>query len=348
MNPGLYGGFIKKYSFPLDNITKHPYSNFKILINEEENSMKKTGVIFLLLAVCGFGFAGGTKESTAKSHLFGFTVMDLTTPFFVVMRDSIQKAVAARGDRLISQDGALDQTKQNNIIEDMITQGIEILFLNPVDSVSVQPALIACRDAGVKVIVLDSGVARTDLVETFISSNNFQAGELCGEEIKRLYPNGAKICILENLLAESIIQRVNGLEQALKGSKSTIVARKGLTNYDQVLPTVEDMLQAHPDVDVFWGLNDPVALIMQGVIESAGVTGKIKVVSIDGAPSGKSSIASGGLHSTAAQSPATLGTIAVEVAYKLLAGEKINPSYSVDTFLITKDNVNKYPLDSWQ
>jgi ribose transport system substrate-binding protein len=310
--------------------------------------MRKTLAFFLFLAVCGFGFAGGSKETAAKSHLFGFTVMDMTDPFFVVMKDSIQEAVTARGDRLISQGGALDQTKQNNGIEDMITQGIEILFLNPVDSVSVQPALIACRDAGVKVIVLDSGVARTDLVETLISSNNFQAGELCGKEIIRLYPGGARVCILENPLAESVVERVKGLEQALGGSRSTIVDRKAITSYDMVLPAVEDMLQAHPDVDVFWGLNDPVALIMQGVVESAGVVGKVRVLSVDGAPSGKSSIAGGGMHSTAAQSPATLGTMGVELAYKLLAGEKLDPSYAVDTFLITKDNVNNYPLDSWQ
>jgi ribose transport system substrate-binding protein len=310
--------------------------------------MRKMLVLFLVLVICGFGFAGGSRDTAAKSHLFGFAVMDMTDPFFVVMRDSIQNVVAARGDRLISQGGALDQTKQNNGIEDMITQGIEILFLNPVDSVSVQPALIACRDAGIKVIVLDSGVARTDLVETLISSNNFQAGELCGKEIIKLYPNGAKICILENPLAESVIQRVQGLEQALKGSTSTIIDRKAITSYDMVLPAVEDMLQAHPDVDVFWGLNDPVALIMQGVVESAGVTGKVRVLSVDGAPSGKSSIAAGGLYATAAQSPATLGTMGIELAYKLLAGEKLNPAYSVDTFLITKDNVNNYPVDSWQ
>ena len=56
-------------------------------------------------------------------------------------------------------DGQQNQAKQNDVIEDLITQGIEVLFLNPVDSESVQPALEACAEAGVKVINVDSAVA---------------------------------------------------------------------------------------------------------------------------------------------------------------------------------------------
>ena len=80
----------------------------------------------------------------AEGHVFGYTCMDLTNPFHIAMRDAMQEAVEANGDTLIAIDGQQQQIKQNDVIEDLITQGIEALFLNPVDSASVQPELEAC------------------------------------------------------------------------------------------------------------------------------------------------------------------------------------------------------------
>lgn len=279
--------------------------------------------------------------------MFGYTCMDLTNPFHIAMRDAMQEAVEANGDTFIGIDGQSDQLTQNDVIEDLITQGIEVLFLNPVDSASVQPALEACQAAGVKVINVDSAVQDRSLIETYIASNNVQAGRQCGEEIVRLFPDGCNICIIENPLAESVVQRVQGLEEALEGTNCTIVDRKSISTMDAVLSTAEDMLTANPDIDVFWGLNNDVSLIILGAVESAGRADEIKVMSVDGSPSGKTSVAEGGLYATAAQSPVSLGQKAVECAYTLLDGGSIEAEYALDTTLVTPENVNDMQPDQW-
>jgi ribose transport system substrate-binding protein len=274
--------------------------------------------------------------------------MDLTDPFHNTIRETIQKAVEARGDRLIYFDGALDQTRQNNGIEDMITQGIDILFLNPVDSQGVLPMLEACREAGIKVIVLDSGVSQPDLTVTYIHDNHYQGGVLTGKEIIRLYPNGAQICLLENPLAESVVSRVKGLEDSIKDSKSVIIDRKAVTRMEQVLPFTEDMLQAHPNMDVFWSLNSDIALIIEGVLTSAGTADHVKVLSVGGGPAEKKNIAAGGVWATAAQSPITVGTKAAEIAYKVLAGERVDPEYPCDLKWITQENISNFNTNIWE
>lgn len=295
------------------------------------------------------GAASGSPASTTESagQKFGYTCMDLTNPFQIAMRDAVQQVVKEKGGTLVSIDGAADQTKQNNAIEDMITQGIKVLFLNPVDSKGVKPALQACKAAGVKVIVLDSNVADTDLTETFISSNNYQAGKLCGEEMVKLYPNGAKLCIIENPLAESVVQRVKGLQDAINGSNIKLVDRKSISSMDKVLSSAEDLLQAHPDVNIFWGLNDDVSLIVQGAVESAGIAKQVKVFSVDGSPSGKKSIAKGGVYLTAAQSPVSIGKKGAECAYDILAGKTVEKTYSIDTSIVNADNVKTVGSDNW-
>lgn len=306
--------------------------------------MNKKITAFILTAV----MAGVmTITASAEGHVFGYTCMDMTNPFHIAMRDAMQAKIEENGDELIAIDGQQQQIKQNDVIEDLITQGIEVLFLNPVDSASVQPELEACASAGIPVINVDSAVQDRSLIATYIASNNVEAGRQCGEEIVKLYPDGCNICVIENPLAESVVQRVQGLEEAIDGTECKIIDRKSISTMDAVLGNAEDILTANDKIDVFWGLNDDVSLIIQGAVESAGRTDEIKVMSVDGSPSGKTSVKDGGLYATAAQSPVSIGEKAVECAYALLDGGEVEEEYSLPTTLVTPENVEDMTPDQW-
>ncbi len=305
----------------------------------------------VLMAIgCTGTTAAETEEAAAVEDepiLFGYTAMDLTNPFFSTIGNTIKTAVEANGDSVVIADGASDVDKQNTAIEDMITQGIDVLILNPVNSEGIQPALEACAEAGIPVINIDSAVADLTLVKTYISSNNYQAGTIVGEEMVRIFPDGGKLAILEAPQAESVVQRVKGIEDAIAGSNVVVADRRSITSMDKILNDAEDLIQANPDLTAFYGANDQVALIILGVVQSAGLQDQIKVFGIDGSPSGKQSIADGGLYATAAQSPVTMAQKSVELAYKVLAGEEIEATYSLDTTLITPENIGDFDLENW-
>lgn len=331
--------------------------------------MKKKVVAMLLTAVMAFSLAacGGTpspaeadapakdaaQEAEAapsaegEAHVFGYTCMDLTNPFHIAMRDKLKEVIEGKGDILLEADGKNDQTKQNDAIEDMITQGMEVLFLNPVDASSVQPALEACEAKGIKVVNVDSGVTDTSKIATYISSDNREAGRQCGESIVERYPDGCNICLIDNPLADSVVERVAGLEEAIAGTECKIIDKKSYSTMDAVLGDVEDLLQTNSDVDVLWGLNDDFGLIMLGAVESAGLQDKIDVYAVDGSPSGKTSVQNGGLYATAAQSPVGLAEKALECAYTLLDGGTVDAYYALPTTLITPDNVADNVPDKW-
>jgi ribose transport system substrate-binding protein len=117
---------------------------------------------------------------------------------------------------------------------------------------------------------------------------------------------------------------------------------------DKTLSQIEDFILAYPDLSCFFGLNDQVALMMVGSVDAAGFGDKIKVYGVDGSPAGKASIAAGGLAGTAAQSFKRMGNTAAELAYKVLAGEKLEPLYSIDTIMITRDNIGEFALDVFE
>lgn len=310
--------------------------------------MKKVFMVCLaLLLVIPFAFASGNAESESGSMLMGFTCMDQTNPFQIAMKDAIQTGVEAHGDSLIAIDSYASQLKQNDAIDDMITRGIKVLFLNPVDQDGVKPALLACQEAGVKVIVIDSGVADPELTETYVSSNNYQAGAINGQQMLAAFPDGAKVALIDNPLAESVVSRLAGLQDTLAGTNIEIIGISHYSTTDKILPTFEDFLQTYPDLDILWGLNDDVGLIAQGVVESAGLTDQIKVFTVDGSPSCKQSIAKGGVYATAAQSPTAIGEKAVELAYEVLAGNPVEKTYSIETVSITAENIADYDLTAW-
>lgn len=319
------------------------------------------GAMVVSLAACGGSASTSTPaESTADTAastevestgdgdvVYGYTCMQLTNPFHIAMRDELKKLAEADGITLLEFDGDSNQQKQNDAIDDMIAQGMKVLFLNPVDQDGVQPALEACAAAGVKVITVDSNVTDTSLIETYISSDNFIAGQQCGEEIVKLYPDGCNIALIENPLADSVVQRVAGLESAIEGTNCKIVDRKSISSADAVLPSAEDILTANSDLQVFWGLNDDVSLIVLGAVESAGRQDDIKVMSVDGSPSGKTSVQNGGMYCTAAQSPVSIADKAYECATKIMNGESVDATYSLGTTLITPDNVADNDPANW-
>ena len=87
----------------------------------------------LVLALSCAAFADGDK--------LGYTCMDGTNPFFVALEGAIREVVEAHGDTLISLDPQNSNEKQLSQVEDLISQGIKVLFVNPVDRDGIIAAL---------------------------------------------------------------------------------------------------------------------------------------------------------------------------------------------------------------
>lgn len=84
----------------------------------------------------------------------------------------------------------------------------------------------------------------------------------------------------------------------------------------------EDIIQANPDINAFFAINDPSALGVVAAIKATGKSG-IGVYSIDGSPAGKAALVDGSFTAVAAQVPIMIAKTAFDRAVKLLNGETI-------------------------
>jgi len=293
--------------------------------------------------------ASTEKEDEKEATVFGFTCMNGTNPFFATVEDSIREVVEANGDTLISMDPALDSATQIDQIEDMISKGVDVMFLNPVDADGVLPALDMLKDAGIPIFGFDASVADPSYLVSFAGSDNYNAGYVCGKDLVEKCPEGGDILVLDHPTAQSVVERTNGFLAAIEesGVAINIVGQQDCQGNQQLAnEKATDLLTAHPNVIAIFAANDPAALGAYAAADAAGVSPMI--YGVDGSPDIKALLADTMVEGTGAQSPVTIGRTIAETAYDWLDGETVEANIPIETFLITADNVDDYGTDGWQ
>lgn len=302
--------------------------------------MKKVLVLVLALAMV----LGCTAAFAEK---IGYTCMDGTNPFFVALEGAIREVVEANGDELISLDPQNSNEKQLNLIEDMISQGIVAMFVNPVDKDGITPGLDALKNAGIPMFGFDTEVAEMDYLVTYAGSDNYNAGKVCGEDLVAKCPDGGPIIVLDSPTMQSVVDRTNGFLDAIEGHGFEVVAQIDcMGNQEQGNLNGTDALTAHPDAVAIFGGNDPTALGAAAAAEAA--QSSCLIYGVDGSPDIKALIAEGKVTGTGAQSPISIGKTIAELYYKWKAGETVEARYPIETFMINSDNIADYNNGGWQ
>lgn len=292
---------------------------------------------------------GGSSDEGGKHYKFAYTCMDGTNPFFVTIEDKIRELVEEKGDELISTDPANDVSLQITQVEDMVSQNIDGIFLNPVEAEGILPALDTLKNADVPIVNFDTEVADMSYVTSYTGSDNYNAGKVCGEDLVKKCPNGGKIIVLDSPTMNSVTDRTNGFLDAIKGKGFDIVAQQDAKgNLEVSMGIAEDLLQGNSDVVAIFGGNDPTAL--GALAANAAGLKDVLIYGVDGSPDVKSELASGDslMEGTGAQSPIAIAEKAVEIMYDIMDGKEVEDRYPVETFLITADNVDEYGTDGWQ
>ena len=258
-------------------------------------------------------------------RVFGATYMTMNNPYFSVLNESLREVIEANGDILLTRDPAQSQDRQNQQILEMIDEGIEVLFANPVDSKTIEPAIEACKKAKVAVFVVDTEVQDTDNVVSVIQSDNYKAGELVAEDMMKRLPQGANIVLLSHYSVQSTQVRREGFLDKIKGhTEYKIVANSYNSSEIEVANMEMDkIIKSGVKIDVVFGNNDPTAVGALAALEVNKMSEEgIMVYGVDGSPYAKQLISKGYMVGTAAQHPIIMGRTAADTAYKYLKNKK--------------------------
>ncbi len=165
------------------------------------------------------------EEEEIVSYKFGFSCISMENPYYETLEASIREAIEESGSTLISRDPKGDSTAQIQQIRDMIADGIQAIFLCPVDWEKIAPALTELKEADIEIINLDTQVQDREEVDAYVGSDNINAGVICGEKLIEAAPDGGQVVILECTTQNSIIDRINGFEETIAGKGFEVVER---------------------------------------------------------------------------------------------------------------------------
>ena len=265
------------------------------------------------------------QTDDAGKYKFGFSVIDMQNPYFITLEEAVQQVVDKEECTMVVKDPSSDADTQAEQIQEMIDEGINAIFLCPVDWEKITPSLQALQEAGVKIINIDSQVKDTDYIDAYVGSNNSEAGKLCGNDLIEKYPDGGTVAILEATKQNSINDRITGFEQTIaKAEKGFEVVAREDTNgtFDSALEAAKKILNEQPDITAIMCGNDQMAVAAKTALNLAG-NDQTVVYSIDGSPDIKKELkkADGQIAGTVAQSPVNIGKKAVDIALDILEGK---------------------------
>lgn len=286
------------------------------------------------------------------TYVFGFTGIDMENPYFITLESAVRESVENAGDTMITKDPASDPELQKTQIQELIDEGIDAIFLCPVDWEAITESLEALKEADVKIINVDTQVKEMDYVDAYIGSNNHEAGYICGEDLIMKCPDGGKIAILECPTQNSINERITGFEEAIaRAEKGFEVVARSDTNgeFEKALEAAETIVKEHSDVVAIMCGNDQLAVAAKTAVNLAELK-QVIIYGVDGSPDIKKELkkADGQIAGTAAQSPISLGKTAAKVAMDMLNEKEFERETYEEVFMINKDNVDMYGVDGWQ
>ena len=253
---------------------------------------------------------------------------------------------------VIILDAKGDVQAETQAVNNAVAQGVKALFVNPNDINAIVPALEAAKNAGVVV-----GMYSSDLPEDkqhardfFVGVNDNQAGEAAAQAFMDHFPDGATIVEIGGQSGhDAQIKRHDGFNNAIKNSNIQVIDYKATQQWatEQAMAIMEDMITKHGDkiqgAFVHWDNG------ATGVIQAAKAANMegLFIVGVDGNRAGFEQVRSGDQSVTIMQNFENMAKKSLELARKVIDGEKVEPLNFIPLDIVSKDNIDNFTTPEW-
>jgi ribose transport system substrate-binding protein len=306
--------------------------------------MKARNIFGIIVTILFMSLLCGCHTSSRKK--IGFVVTTLSNPYFIEMVNGAKDVVKNHPEiELLVQapDKAVDNDKQLQIIENMITQKVDVICVVPSDSKSIISSIEKANKANIPIIILDNNIdtilarQKRVTIATFIGSDNYQGGQLASQYILEKLNKNGDVAILEGVSGvDAAIKRKSGFIDFMNNYKTIRIVASQPADWEREkgMNVLQNIIRANPNLNAVFACNDEMALGAIQAIKDAKKGGKIIIVGFDATPDGRAAVKKKEMSATIAQQPTFVGAEGVKKAIMLLNSENINGSYKVEVSII--------------
>jgi ribose transport system substrate-binding protein len=278
----------------------------------------------------------------------GVVLKSLDNPFFVAMYEGLSAEAGRRhvDASIRAANGHADLAGQAALVRALVARKKDCYVVNPITSTNVIAALRGVRGPIVNVdSPIDVEAARRAGVHihSFIGTNDFEAGKMAAARMVALLPSGGTVALVGGTAGSvNSKHRLSGFERGIRATRIRVVARVG-ADYDRAKAAVaaERSLQQHPRLSGFFAVNDEMALGVSDTVRSAGKTGSVKIIGVDGIADALDAVRNGSISATVSQYPYVMGQMAVEACVAAARGARLPVRVDAPIAVVTRSNVGR-------
>lgn len=301
----------------------------------------------LVLSACSSG--GSSGSSASGSDKVAVVIKGLDNPFFQTMESGVKAGASSNGvtAEVQAATSITDTTGQADKLAALASQDYGCYVVNPISGTNLIQGIAQLAAKKKTIVNIDSPVdasAAKDAdatIATYIGTDNTAAGKMAGQEMVKLLPTGGSVAAIGGVSGDvTSAARITGFQSGISSQTSVKFLDTVAGNWDrqEALTQATTLIQANPDIAGFFVANDDMALGVARAIATAGKTGQIKVVSVDGLKEAEQAVQSGDLSAVVAQYPYAIGQMGVEACKAAMAGKTLPTKVDAPVELVTKDN----------
>lgn len=293
---------------------------------------------------------GGTASDGGKKPVVALVMKSLANEFFQTMQKGAEDHQKAHsGDYTLISNGIKDEqdvSKQQQLVEQMISQGVNAIVIAPADSKAMIPICEKASKAGIAVVNIDNKFDADVLKERnlqipFVGPDNRKGAKAVGDELAKSLKAGDSVAIIEGAPnAFNAIQRKLGFEDAMRAANIKVVdSQTGKWESDEANKVASAMITSHPEIKAILCANDNMALGAISALKAAGKQDSVIVVGFDNISAVQQLVKDGKVLATADQHADQLAAYGIEYALDILKkkAQPVDKETPVD--LITKTTV---------
>lgn len=299
-----------------------------------------------LLPILLLVLTGCSRDGTTGSHPRIAGMVFQEDQFFRLVLFGMRDAARGAGVELLEANSNSRPDREIQLVNTYIAQDVDAIVISPLSARASVSALRRARDAGIVVITYNTTI-EGDVPSVFVESDQYQLGASTGRAA-RAYINerlGGKadiaIVTFISQAPEQGHQRTDGFKDQVKNLPGVrIVSEQDAWMAEQAVKKVGDMLTANPSIQIIWAANEGGSVGAVMAVKNSGHAGRVVVFGTDMSEQLANFLLAddGVLQAATGQRPFEIGSMAVDAAVRVLRGDSVASTISLEGVLLTRDD----------
>ncbi|MFJ4248121.1 rhizopine-binding protein [Pseudomonas sp. DTU12.3] len=306
----------------------------------------KTPIRFTALAL-SLLFASGAALADMR---IGVSMSQFDDTWLTYLRESMDSKAKSYPDgvKLQFEDARSDVVKQLSQVESFISQKVDAIVVNPVDTAATRKITEAAVKAGIPLVYVNRRPDDLKLPKgvVTVASNDLEAGEMQMQYLAdKMGGKGEIVILLGDLANNSTTNRTKGVKEVLAKYPNIKVEQEqtGIWLRDKGMTLVNDWLTQGRKFDAVVSNNDEMAIGAAMALQQAGVDkGSVLIAGVDGTPDGLNAIKKGSMAVSVFQDAKGQADGSIDTAVKMAKNEAVEQNVWVPYRLITPENVDTF------